>query len=183
MVFGVNVFGMSNGVMAFVPRMLESGQPGHVINTSSGDGGFAPVPMASIYASSKAAVSCFTEALQHQLVLEDKDIGASVFYPSGGLMDTGLFNSQRNRPDELERVKNPAKRKPMTFEELKNMLEKSGREIKVADLDELGRFVVESVIRRQYIIAKDLEETVLLLHRRADAIERFEVPPHHEMGI
>ena len=181
--FGVNVFGMSNGVMAFVPRMLESGQPGHVINTSSGDGGFAPVPMASIYASSKAAVSCFTEALQHQLVLEDKDIGASVFYPSGGLMNTGLFNSQRNRPSELERVKNPAKRKPMTFEELKNMLEQSGREIKVADLDELGRFVVKSVIRRQYIISKDLEETVQLLHRRADAIERFEVPPHHEMGI
>ena len=63
------------------------------------------------------------------------------------------------------------------------MLEQSGREIKVADLDELGRFVVKSVIRRQYIIAKDLEETVQLLHRRADAIERFEVPPHHEMGI
>ena len=153
--FGVNVFGMSNGVMAFVPRMLESGQPGHVINTSSGDGGFAPVPMASIYASSKAAVSCFTEALQHQLVLEDKDIGASVFYPSGGLMNTGLFNSQRNRPSELERVKNPAKRKPMTFEELKNMLEQSGREIKVADLDELGGFVVQ--------ILKNLDALLSLL--------------------
>ena len=47
--------------------MIESGEPGHVINTSSGDGGFAPVPMASVYASSKAAVSCFTEAPNHQL--------------------------------------------------------------------------------------------------------------------
>ena len=34
-----------------------------MINTSSGDGGFAPVPTASVYAASKAAVSCFTEAL------------------------------------------------------------------------------------------------------------------------
>ena len=33
--------------------MIESGQPGHVINTSSGDGGFAPVPMASVYAQAK----------------------------------------------------------------------------------------------------------------------------------
>ncbi|MCH2620509.1 MAG: SDR family NAD(P)-dependent oxidoreductase [Acidimicrobiales bacterium] len=181
--FGVNVFGMSNGVMSFIPRMLKSGQPGHVINTSSGDGGFAPVPMASVYASSKAAVSCFTEALHHQLLLEGRDIGASIFYPSGGLMNTGLFNSQRNRPSELERVKNPSKRKPMSFEELKNMLEKSGREVKVADLDALGRFVVECVVRRQYIIAKDLDETIELLHRRADAIGRFEVPPHHEMGV
>ena len=181
--FGVNVFGMSNGVMSFVPRMLESNQSGHVINTSSGDGGFAPVPMASVYASSKAAVSCFTEALQHQLLLEDQDIGASIFYPSGGLMNTGLFNSQRNRPSDLERVKNPSRRKPMSFDELKSMLEKSGRDIKVADLDDLGRFVVKCVASRQYLIAKDLDETVELLHRRADAIGRFEVPPHHEMGI
>ena len=71
----------------------------------------------------------------------------------------------------------------MTFEELKNMLEQSGREVKVADLDDLGRFVVKCVASRQYLIAKDLDETVELLHRRADAIGRFEVPPHHEMGI
>jgi len=58
--FGVNVFGVANGVSAFVPRMIDSGEPGQVVNTSSGDGGFAPVPRASVYASSKAAVSCFT---------------------------------------------------------------------------------------------------------------------------
>ena len=68
--YGVNVFGVANGIMAFVPRMLESGQPGHVVNTSSGDGGFAPVPTAGLYASSKAAVSCITEALDHQLRAE-----------------------------------------------------------------------------------------------------------------
>ena len=133
--------------------------------------------------TTKAAVSCFTEALQHQLLLEDQDIGASIFYPSGGLMNTGLFNSQRNRPSDLERVKNPSRRKPMSFDELKSMLEKSGRDIKVADLDDLGRFVVKCVASRQYLIAKDLDETVELLRRRADAIGRFEVPPHHEMGI
>ena len=57
--FGVNVFGSANGVAAFVPRMIASGEPGRVINTSSGDGGFAPVPRASVYAASKAAVRVF----------------------------------------------------------------------------------------------------------------------------
>ena len=47
--------------------------------------------MASVYASSKAAVSCFTEALNHQLLSETDNMAASVFYPSGGLMNTGLF--------------------------------------------------------------------------------------------
>ena len=181
--FGVNVFGTANGVMAFVPRMIESGQPGQVVNTSSGDGGFAPVPMASVYASSKAAVSCLTEALHHQLVTDGTRLGASVFYPSGGLMNTGLFNSHRNRPPELERILRPARRSSMTFEELKARLEAAGRDVTVADLDDLGRFVVAGAADRRYVIARDLADTVDLLHRRAEAIGRFEVPPHHDMGI
>ena len=51
--FGVNVFGAANGVLAFVPRMIASGEPGVVVTTSSGDGGIAPVPYASVYASSQ----------------------------------------------------------------------------------------------------------------------------------
>ena len=163
--------------------MIESGQPGHVINTSSGDGGFSPVPMASVYASSKAAVSCFTEALNHQLIEETDNMGASVFYPSGGLMNTGLFTSQRNRPKELERVRGGTGRKSMSFEELKSLLEKAGRDVKVADLDEMGEFVVAAVKERRYIIGRDLDDTVELLHSRADAIADFLCPPHHEMGI
>src|SRR5438270_2175574 len=61
--YGVNVFGVAHGVLAFVPRMLDSGAPGVVVNTSSQDGGIAPVPWASVYASSKSAISCFTESL------------------------------------------------------------------------------------------------------------------------
>jgi len=181
--FSVNVFGPAHGVISFVPKMIASGEPGHVINTSSGDGGFAPVPMASVYASSKAAVSCFTEALNHQLLDETENMGASVFYPSGGLMNTGLFTSQRNRPKELERVRGGTGRKSMSFEELKGLLEKAGRDVKVADLDELGEFVVHAVHERRYIIGRDLEDTVDLLHRRADAISGFLCPPHHDMGI
>ena len=65
--FSVNVFGVAATVLAFLPRMLEAGTPAEIIATSSGDGGVAPVPYASVYASSKAAVSCFIEAVAHQL--------------------------------------------------------------------------------------------------------------------
>lgn len=181
--FGVNVFGMGIGVSEFVPRMIESGEPGQIINTSSGDGGFAPVPSASVYAASKAAVSCFTEALHHNLVKDGTLLRTSVLYPSGGLMDTGLFSAQRNRPDELQRVGATAGRKGMTFNEMKDILEQAGQDVKIADLDELGEFVVDAVARRQYIIARDLDATIDLLHRRAEAIARFDIPPHHEMGL
>ena len=179
--FGVNVFGTAICTSEFVPRMIEGGRPGHVVNTSSGDGGFAPVPTASVYAASKAAVSCFTEALHHNLVSEQTQLRASVFYPAGGLQRTGLFTAQRNRPEHLQRVGEGTGRKSMTFDEMKTLLEKAGRDVKEADLDAQGDFVVDRTLDRTYIITMDLRDTVDLLHRRADAIGAFEVPPHHGM--
>ena len=181
--FGVNVFGTAICTSEFVPRMLEGGEPGQVINTSSGDGGFAPVPTASVYAASKAAVSCFTEALHHNLVTEETQLRASVFYPSGGLQRTGLFTASRNRPEELQRVGEGTGRKSMTFDEMKTMLENAGREVVEADLDAQGDFVVSETAARRYIITMNLGDTVDLLHRRADAIGNLDVPPHHGMPV
>ncbi len=179
--FGVNVFGTAICTSEFVPRMIEGGHPGQVVNTSSGDGGFAPVPTASVYAASKAAVSCFTEALHHNLESEGTQLRASVFYPAGGLQRTGLFTAQRNRPEQLQRVGEGTGRKSMTFDEMKALLERSGRDVKEADLDAQGDMVVNNTVARTYIITNDLRDTVDLLHRRADAIGRLEVPPHHGM--
>src|SRR6476469_7854951 len=120
--FGVNVFGVANGILAFVPRMIAGGEEGVVVNTSSGDGGIAPVPYASVYASSKAAISCLTEALAHQLIENDTNLRAAVFYPSGGLMDTGLWTAQRNRPPELARTKERATGPVPTFEPFRDHL-------------------------------------------------------------
>ena len=181
--FGVNVFGVAICTWAFVPRMIESGEPGQVVVTSSGDGGFAPVPTASVYASSKAAASCFTEALNHNLISEGTSLRASVFYPSGGLMDTGLFNAQRNRPEHLQRVGEGTGRGSLTFDQLKAMVaDMRGAEPAVADLDELGEFVLDGVAERRYVIARNLDDTEELLHARADAIGRAEMPPGHGLA-
>ena len=182
--FGVNVFGVAIGTSEFVPRMIESGEAGQVVVTSSGDGGFAPVAQASVYAASKAAVSCFTEALQLNLAKEGLPIAASVFYPSGGLMDTGLYTAARNRPEHLQRKGEGTGRKSFTFEELKDRItEATGQEPKVADMPALGEFAVEGALERRFIIAHDLEETAELLHRRAEAIGAAELPPAHRIGI
>jgi len=174
--FGVNVFGVVHGVLTFVPRMLASGEQGVVVNTSSGDGGFAPVPYASVYASSKAAISCFTEALAHQLAAEGDLVRAAVFYPSGGMLDTGLWTADRNRPADLARVKPRAPAPKTTFAEYKQMLEQAGREVKVMDLDELGRFAVDGVKDGRFVISLGLEEIVPMLRARADALGKGELP-------
>jgi NAD(P)-dependent dehydrogenase (short-subunit alcohol dehydrogenase family) len=175
--FSVNVFGVANGMLSFVPRMIESGQPGVVVNTSSMDGGIAPVPYASVYALSKAAISCLTEALAHQLIAAGTQVRAAVFYPSGGLLDTGLWTAQRNRPSELARTRPRPPAPGTTFEEFKVQLEAAGRPVEVMDLSELGRFCVQGVQRGDFIIGHGLEECAAMLHRRADAIGAGMLPP------
>src|SRR4029453_4366845 len=151
--FGVNVFGMAICTAALGRRMSAGGEPGQIVNTSSGDGGFAPVPTASVYAASKAAVSCFTEALHHNLVSEGTALRASVFYPSGGLLRTGLFTAARHPPADLARRGEATGRRSMTFDEMKAMLAKAGRDVTEADLDELGDFAVGEAAARRSTLA------------------------------
>ncbi len=181
---GVNLFGVGISVSEFVPRMLADGHAGQVVVTSSGDGGFAPVATASVYAASKAAASCFTEALQLNLLQAGAALRASVFYPSGGLMDTGLYTAARNRPDHLQRRGAGTGRDGMTFDELRERVTAAtGRDAPVADVGELGEFAVQGALERRYVIGHDLAATAELLHRRADAIGRGELPPAHRLGV
>ncbi len=179
--FGVNVFGVANGVLAFVPRMIATGEEGVIVNTSSGDGGIAPVPYASVYAASKAAISCFTESLAHQLADTGTKLRACVFYPSGGLLDTGLWTAQRNRPSELAREKEHTPGPVVTFTQFRERLAGMGRNADLADLGELGRFVIAEVKAGKYVIGHDLDDAGTLLHARADAIAKAQLPPHHNL--
>jgi NAD(P)-dependent dehydrogenase (short-subunit alcohol dehydrogenase family) len=65
-VIDVNLWGVINGVHAFLPRMLEQGQDGLVINTGSKQGITCP-PGNTAYNVSKAGVKVLSEGLQHQL--------------------------------------------------------------------------------------------------------------------
>jgi NAD(P)-dependent dehydrogenase (short-subunit alcohol dehydrogenase family) len=179
--FGVNVFGVANGVAAFVPRMIASGEPGLVVNTSSGDGGIAPVPYASVYAASKAAISCYTESLAHQLIDNGTNVRAAVFYPSGGLLDTGLWTAQRNRPPELARQWEHAPGPVPTFADFRKRLTALGMNADLMDLRELGRFVVDEIKRGPFVIGHNLDEAGTLLQSRADAIAAGQLPPHHNL--
>jgi len=99
---GVNVWGVIHGIKAFVPGMVAGGDEGHVVNTSSGNGGISPLAGTPIYALTKSAVVTLTECLYAQLQsVTGGRIGASVLFPGPHMLRTGLFSSWRNRPEEL----------------------------------------------------------------------------------
>ena len=173
-VHGVNVLGVVAGIQAFVPRMIASGEEGHVINTSSGDGGVSPLPYQSVYASSKAAVSCITECLAAQLQTEQTKLGASIFYPSGGLLDTGIWTTDRNRPSDLAREK-PYDPVP-TVADFKVAAEAAGLQLDFQDLDELARFCLQGIREKNFVIMIGVEEAEKTLQQRAGRIGRTELP-------
>jgi NAD(P)-dependent dehydrogenase (short-subunit alcohol dehydrogenase family) len=177
-VHGVNVMGVVHGIQAFVPRMVASGAPGYVVNTSSGDGGIAPMPAASVYAASKAAVTSLTECLAAQLISEGTKVRAGIFYPSGGLLRTGLWTADRNRPAELARER-PRTTEAMTIEKLEAMAEQAGHQLTFQDLDELARVVVDGIRAERFIMMIDVESIGDTMRERATALEQGALPPKH----
>lgn len=175
--FSVNVFGVAHGIQAFVPRMLASGEEGLVINTSSPDGPIAPMPQASVYAATKCAVTCVTECLDAQLAAQEAKVRAAVFYPSGrGLLDTGLWTSDRNRPAELARER-PRSTPTMTVADL------VARGMPVQPLEELADVVVDGIRDRRFIMMIGEEGAAATMRARADDVESRANPTRiHELG-
>jgi NAD(P)-dependent dehydrogenase (short-subunit alcohol dehydrogenase family) len=174
-VHGVNVRGVVHGVQAFVPRMIEAGEEGLVLNTSSGDGGIAPLAGQSVYAASKAAVSILTECLDAQLA-GSTNLRAAIFYPSGGLLDTGIWTTRRNRPSELARETPAPEGSEMTFDEFMSTMKKIGVELPVQDLDELARHAVAGIKNGDFVIMIRREEMEAQLVDRAKKLARGENP-------
>lgn len=89
---GVNFMGVLHGVRAFVPRMLDAGDEGHVVNTASIAG---LVTGANPYNVSKHGVVCLTEGIYRDLREMGARVSASVVCP--GLINTRILDAERNR--------------------------------------------------------------------------------------
>ncbi|WP_369388427.1 SDR family NAD(P)-dependent oxidoreductase [Streptomyces sp. CG1] len=142
--FAVNVWGVFHGVQAFVPRMIKSGQPGHVVNTSSGDGGIAPLPTASVYAVTKAAVVTLTESLYAHLKAEHARVGASVLFPGPHMLRTGLWESHRNRPARYAKQR-PRRTPYRSLDQWEAAMRAAGKEVRFTPAEEVAGLVVAGI--------------------------------------
>lgn len=103
-VLGVNLHGVINGLRAFTPLMLaaaakDPGYRAHIVNTAS-MAGVVVAPTLGMYCVSKHAVLALSETLWQELALLTQQVHCSVLCPS--FVDTGINQSQRNRPADAE---------------------------------------------------------------------------------
>jgi NAD(P)-dependent dehydrogenase (short-subunit alcohol dehydrogenase family) len=93
-VLDVNLWGIINGLHAFVPELIAQ-KAGHVVITAS-LAGFVYGPGMGPYNASKAAAVAIGETLAGELAAEAPDVGVSILCP--GWVNTRIFESDRNRP-------------------------------------------------------------------------------------
>ncbi len=93
---GVNLNGPINGVMTFVPRMIEYGKGGYVVNTAS-MASILAAGQPGIYNTTKFAIRGMSTSLRGSLAKHN--IGVSVVCP--GLVKSYIYASDDIRPQEL----------------------------------------------------------------------------------
>jgi len=151
----VNVMGVVNGINAFVPHMLAQDEEGHVVNTTSGNGGFTPLINSAVYATTKAAVTTITECLWGQLREVGAKVSASLLYPSTnspGMLNTGIWRPGANRPERYDRPgAAPREGRDALGSYLKRM-EEAGQEVVFAPLSEVADICFEGIVNDTFWI-------------------------------
>lgn len=97
-VLGVNLWSVIHGIQHFLPRMLEQGDEGHIVNTSS-VAGLLSTPGMAAYNVSKHGVVTLSETLYGELLAAKAKVGVSVLCPAW--VPTGIHESSRNRQDRF----------------------------------------------------------------------------------
>jgi NAD(P)-dependent dehydrogenase (short-subunit alcohol dehydrogenase family) len=152
-VLGVNLWGVIHGVEAFVPRMVASKEPGHIVNTASMAGLVATRGL-GVYNTSKYAVVGLSETLAKDL--RPYRIGVSVLCPMG--VATQIRESARNRPAGL------ANAAPSAAEPVELM----GRTLAPAAVADMVLAAIRA--NRLYVITH--EEGLQALRRRHERLEQ-----------
>lgn len=166
--FAVNVWGVFHGIQAFVPRMIESGEPGHVVNTSSGDGGIAPLPTASVYAVTKAAVVTMTESLYAHLKAEHARVGASVLFQDR-MLRTGLWESHRNRPERYAKER-PRRTPYRSLDQWEAAMRDAGHEVTFTPVEEVAALVVDGIRADRFWMLPESERSDRQIRARSQSM-------------
>ncbi|MEC8999856.1 MAG: SDR family NAD(P)-dependent oxidoreductase [Actinomycetota bacterium] len=147
-VLGVNLMGIVHGLDSFLPGLVARDE-GHVVITAS-VAGHTAYPSLGPYSATKHAAVAIAETLYNEMEAVGSKVGATALCP--GFVDTGIFDSARNRPERLIEV--PVE--PPTDEEVATraaFLEMISNEARQPD--EVADMVHDAVLSRSFWVFTD----------------------------
>jgi NAD(P)-dependent dehydrogenase (short-subunit alcohol dehydrogenase family) len=175
--FNVNVWGVINSIRAFMPRLVAANQPAHFVVTGSGNGAYTILPDAPIYTATKAAVHAITENLHYQSQAGGLPVKVSALFPGPHVVDTGLFNSGRVRPEDLKKEGVQGNESGInSVDDMKKMCEEFGIELETTHPDEVAEMAVKGLEKDAFWLLETTEQTDAKIQARADMILNRETP-------
>jgi NAD(P)-dependent dehydrogenase (short-subunit alcohol dehydrogenase family) len=157
-VFDVNVRGVVHGALVFGPVLAEQGE-GHVVCTAS-VAGLMDTGTLPPYGVSKHAVVGLAGSMRQELA--DHGVGVSVLCP--GLINTRIFESERNRPAGME---DPSDDNP-TSKAYRDMILDGAPPAQVADV------VFQAVLDNQFFVFPTRDLDAMIEARIADIHQGME---------
>jgi len=179
----VNLWGVINSIRAFMPRLVAQGEPAHFVITGSGNGALLVYPDQPIYTATKAAVHTITENLHYQVQAGGLPIVVSALFPGPHIVDTGLFNSGRVRPEALQKAGGSGNTSGInSVEDMKRMAAEYGIELKTTHPDEVAEMAIEGLEQDAFWLLKTTPETDAKLRARLEMIMQRSTPVPDQVG-
>ncbi len=178
----VNLWGVINTINAFMPRLVAANQEAHFVVTGSGNGALLVYPDQPIYTATKAAVHAITENLHYQVTAAQSPVKVSALFPGPHVVDTGLFNSGRVRPQELKKDIEGNASGISSVDDMKKMAAQWGIELKTTHPDEVAQMAVDGLRNNAFWLLATTPETEQKIRARAQMILSRETPVANMVG-
>jgi len=150
----VNVGGVINALVIFLPGMLMSGKEAHIVNVAS-MGGIAALGAVGLYTTTKYAVVGLSESLRTDLI--GRNVGVSVYCP--GTVKSHIGGGGGARPNQFKDTgyspPEPAREGETSFMDV------------AMEAVEAGRYVLEGIKNNQLFILSHPEYRDVLSARHA----------------
>ncbi|MCP5189724.1 MAG: SDR family NAD(P)-dependent oxidoreductase [Pseudomonadales bacterium] len=180
--FNVNLWGVINTISVFMPRLVAANREAHFVVTGSGNGALLVYPDQPIYTASKAAVHAITENLHYQVVAAQSPVKVSALFPGPHVVDTGLFNSGRVRPQELKKAVEGNASGISSVADMKKMAAEWGIELQTTHPDEVAQMALAGLRRDAFWLLETTAETEQKIRDRAQMILDRTTPVANMVG-
>ncbi len=168
--FRVNTWGVIHTINAFIPKLVTQNKPANFVITGSGNGAFIMMPNIPIYTATKAAVMAITENLHFQLQAAQSPIKVSALFPGPHVVNTGIFNSERNRPDDLPINPDKPDSGIHSVDDMQAIMQQYGMTLTTTEPAEVAAFAIEGVKEDKFWITKMSEKSQVALRARTEGI-------------
>ncbi|MXP25262.1 SDR family NAD(P)-dependent oxidoreductase [Altererythrobacter indicus] len=163
----VNVNGVINGCMTFIPRMIKHATGGHVLITASMSA-FVALPSTGIYCTTKYAVRGLAESLRVEM--PKHNIGVSLLCPGG--VNTNIHRAVETRPEKYGETGYYGVDE-VVFARLKSVIEGG------FDPVDLGRIAREAIENNQFWVLPYPEFAEGQKQRDQEVIDAMMMYQHH----